>query len=149
MTERRILNSLSPSMRQAHPKCGKTLTEQSHEKACNINSIMAKYQKTGLVTHINARQGQFIDATGPDFERASMLVAEVHSEFNDLPSAVRDALDHDPQRYLELVQTDEGLEQLRAILDPDTVEVVKDESVPPEPGSDGTKDGEAVESAVT
>ena len=31
---------------------GKSLTEQHHAKACDINSIMAKYVKTGVLDHI-------------------------------------------------------------------------------------------------
>ena len=31
----------------------KSLTKQMHKKECDINNILAKYQKTGAITHLN------------------------------------------------------------------------------------------------
>lgn len=114
-----ILNAYSPSVRQAHPKSGKSLTEQHHEKACNINSIMAKYTKTGLITHINRRTPTFGDVTGADFQAAQNLVAAQKTIFHELPAQIRAEFNNDPAEYLALVETDQGVETLKAMLNPE------------------------------
>ena len=115
----KILNAYSPSVRQAHPTGGKTLTERHHAKTCNINAIMAKYNKTGLVDHINRHEARYGDVSGADFQRAQNLIAEQKTIFHELPAAVRAAYDNDPAIYLDEVLTEEGQERHAALLDPD------------------------------
>ena len=82
---------------------GKSLTEQSHKKSCDINAIMARYVKTGLIDHVQKYEGTYGDATGADFKAAQDLVAEQKSIFNDLPAPVRAMFKNDPSKYLELL----------------------------------------------
>lgn len=105
-------------VRQSHPVGGDQLTEQSHEKACNINSIMAKYLKTGLIEHINTNSPQYGDVTGADFKAAQDLVAAQRTVFEELPAQVRKELNNDPAVYLDMVMSEEGREELRNILNP-------------------------------
>lgn len=133
-----LRHSRSPSAREPHPKCGKTLTEQNHEKACNINSIMERYTKTGLIDHVNKHEGQFIDATGVDYQKAQNLIALAKTEFEELPAAARDAFDNDVTNYLDMISQEDGADQLRGILDPQ--EQKQDpENDPAEPDSAGTE----------
>lgn len=132
--------------RLSHPTGGEMVTEQSHEKACNINSIMARYVKTGLLDHVNKHSPQYGDCTGADFKAAQDLVAAQRTIFEELPAAVRKELDNDPALYLDMVMTPEGREELRNILNPAPAEP---ENVPAETSSSGTKDGEAEQTAVT
>lgn len=97
---------------------GESLTEQHHKKSCDINNIMAKYQKTGLIDHMATHQGTYGDVSGADFQNAQNLVAEQKSIFHELPASVRAEFDNDPANYLDLVMTDEGIEQLQEILNP-------------------------------
>ena len=113
----KILNAYSPSVRQPAPKCGKSLTEQHHKKACDINNIVAKYQKTGLVDHINRHEAKYGDVSGADFKAAQDLIAEQKTTFEELPSKVRAQFKNDVSRYLDLLQTDDGVKQLRSMLD--------------------------------
>ena len=115
----KILNAYSASVRQAHPKCGKSLTEQHHTKTCNIHAIIAKYQKTGLIDHINRHQARYGDVSGADFQTAQNLIAEQATIFEELPSAVREAYDNDPAKYLNEVMTPDGVERHQALLDPE------------------------------
>ena len=115
----KILNAYDKSIRQAHPKCGKSLTEQHHAKTCNINAIMAKYNKTGLVDHINRHQGTYGDVSGADFQAAQNLIADQYTIFHELPAAVRAEYDNDPANYLDEVMTEEGQERHAALLNPE------------------------------
>lgn len=94
------------------------MTEQHHEKSCNINNIMARFTKTGVIDHINRHQANYGDVTGADFKAAQDLVAEQKSVFHELPAAIREQFDNDPANYLDLMMTDEGVEELREMLNP-------------------------------
>lgn len=120
-------------IRQVHPACGKTVTEQHHAKTCNINYIIAKYQKTGLVSHINKHEGRYGDVSGADYERAMELVTDQETMFNELPSSVRAHYDNDVAEYLEHVRTAEGAAEHAQLLNP-APEVPEEEiTAPAEP----------------
>ena len=81
--------------RQVHPKCGKTMTEQHHAKTCNINHIIAKYQKTGLLDHVNKYEPTYGDVSRIEFEKAMNLVSDQKMVFDELPSSIRAHYNHD------------------------------------------------------
>jgi len=105
-------------VRQVHPKCGKTMTEQHHAKTCNINYIVGKYQKTGLVDHVNRHQGRYGDVSAANFETAMELVTEQKTVFAELPSSVRKHYKNDVTKYLAHVQTEEGALEHQNLLNP-------------------------------
>ena len=41
-----------------------SLTKQSFKDECNINNIMSKYMKDGLIGHVNKHQGRYDDLPG-------------------------------------------------------------------------------------
>lgn len=95
------------------------MTEQHHEKSCNINNIVAKYTKTGLIEHINRYEPTWGDVTGADYQAAMETVKRAETEFHDLPAPLRAELNNDPAEYLDLLATDEGLEKLYALVNPE------------------------------
>ena len=140
----KLLNSYSKSERQKHPKCGKSMTEQHHKKSCDINTILAKYQETGLIDHVTRHQGAYGDVTGADYQNAMNLIAEQKSIFHELPAAVRRQFGDDPANYLDLVCQPDGLQTLSNMLNPAVVEPESEEQ--PETAE---KDGEQEEKPVT
>lgn len=85
------------------------MTKQSFKDECNINNIMARYEKTGILPDtLNPAEPQYIDATGFDFDLAMQLVAEATSGFNQLPASVRAQFDHDPGAFLDFVAKPEN-----------------------------------------
>ena len=50
---------------------GPLMTKQSFKEECDINTIMAQYENTGLVTHVKEHQGNYLDvAFGFDFHES-------------------------------------------------------------------------------
>lgn len=96
-----------------YKKPGKSITEQHHARACDINTIMAKYLKTGVIDHIAKWEPQFGDVSDLDFQRSMETITRVESEFYELPAFARAHYDHDPAKYLAAVVTPEGLEELQ------------------------------------
>ncbi len=121
-------------------------TEQSHTKACNINSIMQKFQKTGAIEHLRRHPPKYGDVTGADFLAAQVLVAEHKTVFEELPSQLRAEFDNDPAQYLDFVVDPENAEFLEkeglAGLLPKEDEIVEEtavEDVSPDPEPEATE----------
>lgn len=74
---------------------------------------MAKYQKTGLIDHVNQHGPTYGDQPAADDYHAAMnMVANTNSVFAELPSTVRDAFENDPSQYLEYIADTDRREAL-------------------------------------
>ena len=83
--EMKVKNAYSTPLKIAY-EAGTGSAEQSHGKACNINNIVNKFQKTGVLEHQNKHEARYDDITGQDFETMMNIVANARSMFEDLPS---------------------------------------------------------------
>ncbi len=83
---------------------GKGRAKQSFKDECDINKILAKYQKTGAVTHLNKHGAQYGEATSLDFRGAMELVTNAQNMFEDLPSSLRTRFANDPAQFMDFVQ---------------------------------------------
>lgn len=104
------------------PRCRVTLdasknprTKQAHKRECDINFIMEKYQKTGMVDHVNRYQATYGEAPSHDFREALELVRQAQTMFNDLPSKVRARFENDPARFLEFCEDPANLEEAKLL----------------------------------
>lgn len=79
-------------------------TKQSFKDESDINNIMARYNKTGVLEYTARYQPRYADVTGADFTSSMQKVALAKSMFNALPAFVRDRFSNDPARFLEFVQ---------------------------------------------
>lgn len=73
------------------------LTDQSFSQSCDINVIMAQYQKTGLLPSFKEREPRYIDNTEtPDLMQAFDIAHAALDHFNALPAEVRKAMENNP-----------------------------------------------------
>lgn len=78
-------------------------TEQHHKKETDIDYILKKYDKTGLITHIQKFEGTFGDVTGIEFQAMQQKVANAKSMFNSLPVKIRNRFENDPAKLLKFM----------------------------------------------
>lgn len=79
----------------------RSLTQQSFKAESDINTIMSKYDKTGLPIIPVGGEPLFGDFTsGNDFSEQQRNVAEFSSLFELLPPKTRSAFDNDPARAI-------------------------------------------------
>lgn len=96
-------------VRTVHPHSDEQLTEQSHADSCDIHNIMRKYEKTGLINHLNLHSGTYGDYTGaPDFHSAMNLISNASSMFESVPSKIRAQFDNDPGKFLAFMQDEKN-----------------------------------------
>lgn len=87
--------------------------KQAFKDECNINNIMARYEKTGLIDHIKENQGRYVDAPShEDFHQAMNLVTSAKSMFESLPSKIRSDFKNDPSLFLDFVADESNREQM-------------------------------------
>lgn len=78
-------------------------TKQAFKDECDVNKILARFQKTGVLDFVEKRQPQFGDVTGLDFQNAMNTVTEAQEMFDELPSKVRNRFDNDPAQLLDFL----------------------------------------------
>lgn len=82
---------------------GTSRTKQSFKEETDINQIMARFQKTGMLEFVNKHEPQYGDVTAIDFQTSMESVAKSREMFADLPSKVRDRFNNDPAELLEFL----------------------------------------------
>lgn len=115
--KKKVLNHFDRNKVGFKPR-GKSMTEQHHAKECDINTIMLRYEKTGVLTHIKKYEPTYGDVSDVDFKRALDTVSRVKTEFEELPAYVRAEYKNDVSQYLADMQTPEGVAHLQNILHP-------------------------------
>ncbi len=85
------------------PKDEKIRTKQQFKNECDINNIMAKYQKTGALEHVATHQLNYGFAQSIDFNEAMQITTRAEQMFADLPSTLRTKFHGDPGEYLDFV----------------------------------------------
>lgn len=89
-----------------------TMTVQSEAEACDINNILKKYERTGLIDHVK-EGGRYEDLPpGLDYQEALNLVIEAKTSFEGLPAAVRKEFENDPAKFLAFVEDPENVERM-------------------------------------
>lgn len=89
-----------------------TMAKQSFKAECDINTIMRKYQTTGLVEHVNKVQGSYGDFTNvAEYQLHLNQVMAAHDAFMELPAAVRKRFDNDPAHLLTFLQDEKNRDE--------------------------------------
>ena len=81
-----------------------TRTHQSGKDECDINKIMAKYVRTGVLDHQKEHGENYGFCTSLDLHEALVTVRQADEMFNDLPSSIRTKFDNEPGQFLDFVQ---------------------------------------------
>lgn len=94
---------------------GMSRTRQEFKDECNINVIMKKYEKTGVISHTSNRQPRYVDFGDgvPDFHTAMNMMVAAESAFMTLPAVVRKRFENDPAAFVEYASDEKNLDQLR------------------------------------
>jgi len=123
-----------------------TLTKQAFKDECDINNIMSKYQKTGMVEHLNQNNGEYGDFISyEDYHTSLNQILEAQETFNSIPSSIREKFNNNPAEFLEFAQNPDNHNQMvqfgMAHPKPpiDAEPKAKEESYKTDPPSDGPR----------
>jgi phage internal scaffolding protein len=89
----------------------KSLTQQHDKDRVDINKIMARATKKGMVDHINTAEPVYGDFTNVnDYHSALNQVLKAEAEFNNLSAEVRKHFQNDPAQLIQFMQDDKNYE---------------------------------------
>jgi phage internal scaffolding protein len=127
-----------------------SLTKQSEAAACDINTIMAQYEKTSLLDHVNQFQGRYEDlGDSVDYHGSMNIVLAAQSAFDSLSAHVRARFDNDPALFLDFVNDPKNLDEMAdlGLLSDAALAARSSTSVSPDVGpQEATKEGDTVAS---
>lgn len=86
----------------------KTKTKQSFKDECDINKIIARHTRTGVITHQNNNTPNYGYATGQDFASAMRTVTDAQNAFNNLSDEIQQRFNGNPSELLEFIENPEN-----------------------------------------
>jgi len=115
-----------------------TLTKQSFRDECDINNIMKKYRRTGVLPTLIKENPMWGDFSNPvDFQEAQNIVIKAVEQFQSLPAHVRERFNNSPEKFLEFTHKKENREEMGRL------GLLKEDAVKAKGTASNKEDGEA------
>lgn len=90
-----------------------SLTQQNMAEETDINFIMKKYEKQGILTHVARYAGEYGDFSGvPDYQTGLNMVMAAEEMFQSLPARIRDRFGNDPAQFIEFATDKKNQDEL-------------------------------------
>lgn len=114
-TQEQVENDLPYEPILKYEQTTESMTKQEFKDECDINRIVARFEKTGLVNHLAQGVPQFADVSQMGDYRSALhtvmeaeewfmgLPAKVRAQFRNDPAELLDAM-HDQSRHAELIE---------------------------------------------
>jgi len=87
------------------------LTEQANKNECDVNKIVKKYDKTGLISHISKISAVYGDVAVLDYKKAQDVLCDAKSKFEALPSEIRKKFGNTPHRFYDFIQNGQNRDE--------------------------------------
>lgn len=90
-----------------------SLTHQCFKDDCDVNNIMARWVKDGLVAHVNQYQGRYEDvSSAEDYHTSLTRVIAAQDAFDSLPATIRARFENDPGKFLDFVGDPSNVDEM-------------------------------------
>jgi len=87
-------------------------TQQHMKDQCDINQILKRYEKTGMISHLSKSQGQYGDFSKySDFQTNLNTVKDALQSFDALPAQFRKRFANNPEKLIEFISNDSNREE--------------------------------------
>nr|QJB20877.1 MAG: internal scaffolding protein [Microvirus sp.] len=91
-----------------------SMTRQEFQEECDINSIMKRYQRTGVISHMNKTAPQYLDLSDvPDLQQSLNVMMTAEAAFMRLPAVVRREFNNDAVEFVDFASKAESLPKMR------------------------------------
>lgn len=107
----RVRSSIDFLDENGEPAVGRT--EQHHKDSTMIDTVLRKYDKTGLITHVNRATAQYGDFTTiNEYQESLNLVMQAEDSFLELPSDIRKQFGNDAGAFFEFATNPDNANKL-------------------------------------
>ncbi|QKI28943.1 VP3 [Kummerowia striata gokushovirus] len=91
---------------------GESMTQQQFKEEANVNTIMAKYRKTGMITYLSKHNPSFGDFENPmEYHDGLNRIAKAQQDFDGLSAEVRAKFSNDPGKLIEFLADDKNYDE--------------------------------------
>lgn len=95
----------------------RTRAKQAFKDECDINRIVDRMAKTGMVSHLSRFKGQYGDFTDyPDLLEAQQRLARGVQIFDELPIEIKREFGNDPRSFFTFVNDPANADKLEEVL---------------------------------
>jgi len=103
----------------------KGVTKQADLKDCDINLIMRRYEKTGILPDLIVKNGRYGDFSEvPDYQEAVNIVKHADEQFQALDVTIRNRFANSPEQFLAFATDPKNMDELEkmGLLKPEVVQ---------------------------
>lgn len=80
---------------------------------CDINNIIAKYDRTGLIDHVSNKSPIYADFSEVgDFHSCYNRIIAAEEAFFELPAVMRERFNNDAGEFIDFIHDDKNLEEM-------------------------------------
>lgn len=124
-----------------------SLTEQHHKDSCDVNKIVARFMKTGLMTNVRKEQPMYGDFTNiTDYHTARLRIQEAEESFMTLPAQLRARFENDPGKLIDFLSDSNNRSEAVGL---GLIDASQATQVPQEASSTSSKEGVVNNEAIT
>ncbi len=100
--------------RQKFATRGPSRTHQSEVAQCDINTIMSKYEKTGILSHTTSFEPHFADFTDTptDYQESMNAVIEADEMFSQLPAKIRRRFHNNAGAFIDFAADPDNADEM-------------------------------------
>lgn len=135
--------AFSEKIRVESPVDSVSLTKTSFAEELDVNNVIKKYNKTGILQKAHDFEGVYGEFHSYDLREAIEMVNKAQDLFLEIPSDVRRKFNNDPGAFIDFATNPDNLEQMREWNLAPTIEAAR-QAVP-----EGTAPAEAAPEPVT
>lgn len=99
-----------------YPTYGPGRTKQSFKDQTDVNKIIQRYQKTGVMSHLEKHGAVYGEFGDYDFHHHMQQLAKGKEIFEQLPSELRREFNQNPSEFFEFVNNPDNQERLDKLL---------------------------------
>lgn len=89
-------------------------TKQSFMAECDINNILKRYQETGILPDMIAREPMYGDFSSElSYHDAQNVIRKAHEQFEALPASIREKFDNDPAKFLKYAENPQNIKEMQ------------------------------------
>lgn len=90
-----------------------SLTQENLSEETNINTIMSRYKKTGVLPEKNGMEPRYGDFTGyQDYHQSMNAILKAQDSFMTIPAEIRARFGNDPGKFLEFCQNPDNQDEM-------------------------------------
>lgn len=94
--------------------CAGGRTKQEFKDECDLNVLMKRYEKTGVLPNGRMSQPRYVDAFDlPSYQESLQIMADAERAFMSLPARVRAEFENDAEKFVAFAQDEANVEKLR------------------------------------